>query len=94
MINNVLWDTKDRIIFALTDVVRALGGLSDIQAIANSYKETMEDHEVLEQLRDWLKGACYVWDAMDSLKYSDSGRIAEVRHVTCDPESPRPSDRA
>jgi len=57
MLSDIHWDTKDRIIFAFAEVVKMLGGLSDIQAIANSYKDTVEDHEVLEQLRGWLKGA-------------------------------------
>lgn len=43
-------DTKDKIIIALYETCKNLGATSELLSILGSYKDTLEDEEVLEHL--------------------------------------------
>jgi hypothetical protein len=43
-------DTKDKIIIALYKTCRNLGATSELLSILGSYKDTLEDEEILEYL--------------------------------------------
>jgi hypothetical protein len=53
---NDMWEMviiKNAIILELADIIKTLGGKSDILSIVNSFCDTLSDKQVLESLKEW-----------------------------------------